>query len=149
MKRKLSGNTCLTRRSSSNSVFFVSVLRYEGMVFFPVYSIYQRRKRNDVEYNRRHAPLPLLLMRIYIYSSKVSFKQSFALIQYFLINILSMYEKMMKQEIDIAVHLLKSYVERFGTLEADVLEDFSDRLAKNLLNRYKGHWYTGRLNIFF
>jgi hypothetical protein len=56
----------------------------------------------------------------------------------------------MKQEIHIALDLLTSYVQRYGSIKEESLEQFRTELEKVLLDRYQGHWYPGKIssNLF-
>ncbi len=53
----------------------------------------------------------------------------------------------MKKEIDIALDLLASYVRRFGSIKVESIEEFRTHLQKNLLERYQGHWYPGKIKF--
>jgi len=53
----------------------------------------------------------------------------------------------MKKEIDVALDLLASYVQRFGSIKEESIEEFRTKLQQNLLERYQGHWYPGKINI--
>ena len=56
----------------------------------------------------------------------------------------------MKKEIDVALDLLASYVQRFGSIKEESIEEFRTKLQENLLEHYQGHWYPGtRINIHF
>jgi len=55
----------------------------------------------------------------------------------------------MKKEIDIALDLLASYVRRFGSIKVESIEEFRTHLQENLLERYQGHWYPGKINVLF
>ena len=50
----------------------------------------------------------------------------------------------MKDEIHVALQFLSSYVDRYGSLDHEALEQFRSRLEQVLLERYQGHWYTGK-----
>lgn len=50
----------------------------------------------------------------------------------------------MKQEITAALDLLISYVQRYGSLKDESIEQFRGELETVLLNRYQGHWYPGK-----
>jgi hypothetical protein len=52
----------------------------------------------------------------------------------------------MKQEINVALELLNSYVERYGTVKEESIEQFRTELEKVLLERYQGHWYPGKIH---
>jgi hypothetical protein len=52
----------------------------------------------------------------------------------------------MKQEIDAALDLLVSYISHFGSVKEESIEEFRTHLGKNLLERYQGHWYPGKLD---
>jgi hypothetical protein len=54
----------------------------------------------------------------------------------------------MKKEIDAALDLLASYVQRFGSIKEESIEEFRTKLQENLLEHYQGHWYPGKLDIF-
>lgn len=49
----------------------------------------------------------------------------------------------MKKEIDTALDLLASYVQRFGSINEETLEKFQSKLHDFLLERFQGHWYPG------
>jgi len=51
----------------------------------------------------------------------------------------------MKQEINVALELLSSYVERYGSIKEESIEQFRSELEKVLLERYQGHWYPGKI----
>ncbi|CAF0735369.1 unnamed protein product [Rotaria sordida] len=51
---------------------------------------------------------------------------------------------MMKKEIDVALDLLATYVQRFGSIKEESIEEFRKRLQENLLQRYQGHWYPDK-----
>jgi hypothetical protein len=51
----------------------------------------------------------------------------------------------MKQEINVALELLSSYVERYGSIKEESIEQFRSELEKVLLERYQGHWYSGKI----
>jgi hypothetical protein len=53
----------------------------------------------------------------------------------------------MKKEIDIALDLLASYAQRFGSIKEESIEEFRTHLQQNLLERYQGHWYPGKINF--
>jgi hypothetical protein len=53
----------------------------------------------------------------------------------------------MKKEIDVALDLLASYVQRFGSIKEESIEEFRTKLQQNLLEHYQGHWYPGKINI--
>lgn len=50
----------------------------------------------------------------------------------------------MKQEIDGALDLLVSYVQRFGSIKDENLEEFRTKLEQNLFEHYQGHWYPDK-----
>lgn len=50
----------------------------------------------------------------------------------------------MKKEIDVALDLLASYVQRFGSIKEESIEEFRIKLQQNLLEHYQGHWYPGK-----
>jgi hypothetical protein len=50
----------------------------------------------------------------------------------------------MKTEINVALDLLCSYVERYGSIKEESIEQFRTQLEKVLLERYQGHWYAGK-----
>jgi len=50
----------------------------------------------------------------------------------------------MKKEIDVALDLLASYVQRFGSIKEDSLDNFRTKLEETLLERYQGHWYPDK-----
>ena len=50
----------------------------------------------------------------------------------------------MKQEINVALDLLTAYVQRYGTLKEESIEQFRTELENVLLKRYEGHWYSGK-----
>ncbi|CAF1125609.1 unnamed protein product [Rotaria sordida] len=50
----------------------------------------------------------------------------------------------MKKEIDVALNLLCSYVQRFGSIKEESIEQFRTQLEKTLLERYQGHWYPDK-----
>ncbi|UJR21770.1 hypothetical protein I4U23_024845 [Adineta vaga] len=50
----------------------------------------------------------------------------------------------MKQEINVALDLLCSYIERFGSIKPESREQFRNQLEKVLLERYEGHWYSDK-----
>lgn len=50
----------------------------------------------------------------------------------------------MKQEITVALDLLCSYIERFGSIKVESIKQFRDELEKVLTKRYEGHWYPGK-----
>ena len=50
----------------------------------------------------------------------------------------------MKEEIDVALDLLVSYVSRFGSIKEENIEEFRTHLRKHLLEHYQGHWYPGK-----
>lgn len=50
----------------------------------------------------------------------------------------------MKKEIDVALDLLASYVQRFGSIKEESIEEFRTKLQQNLLEHYQGHWYPGK-----
>ena len=52
----------------------------------------------------------------------------------------------MKQEITVALDLLCSYIERFGSIKVESITQFRDELEKVLTKRYEGHWYPGKLD---
>lgn len=52
----------------------------------------------------------------------------------------------MKQEISAALDLLTSYIQRFGSIKEESIEQFRTELEKVLLERYQGHWYAGKNN---
>ncbi|CAF0748642.1 unnamed protein product [Didymodactylos carnosus] len=47
----------------------------------------------------------------------------------------------MKQEINAALDLIVSYVQRFGKVKETNLNEFRTNLEKSLLEKYEGHWY--------
>ena len=49
----------------------------------------------------------------------------------------------MKKEIDVALDLLASYVQRFGSIKEESIENFRTRLQETLLEHFQGHWYPG------
>jgi len=51
----------------------------------------------------------------------------------------------MKQEINAALDLLSSYVQRYGSIKEESIEQFRLQLEKVLLERYQGHWYPGKI----
>jgi hypothetical protein len=53
----------------------------------------------------------------------------------------------MKKEINVALDLLASYVQRFGSIKEESIEEFRTKLQQNLLERYQGHWYPGTINF--
>ena len=53
----------------------------------------------------------------------------------------------MKKEIDVALDLLASYVQRFGSIKEESIEEFRTKLQENLLEHYQGHWYPGKIDI--
>jgi hypothetical protein len=55
----------------------------------------------------------------------------------------------MKQEIDVALNLLCSYIERYGSIKEESIEQFRTQLEKILLERYQGHWYPGKCFFFY
>ena len=54
----------------------------------------------------------------------------------------------MKQEIEVALDLLTSYVQRYGSIKEESIEQFRNELTKVLLDRYQGHWYPGKMSKF-
>ncbi|CAF0807918.1 unnamed protein product [Adineta ricciae] len=52
----------------------------------------------------------------------------------------------MKQEITVALDLLCSYIERFGSIKVESIKQFHDELEKVLTKRYEGHWYPDNPN---
>lgn len=50
----------------------------------------------------------------------------------------------MRQEIDVALDLLTSYVQRFGSINEGTLERFRTHLQQSLLQHYQGHWYPDK-----
>jgi hypothetical protein len=52
----------------------------------------------------------------------------------------------MKQEIHIALDLLTSYVQRYGSINEESIEQFRTELEKVLNDRYQGHWYPGKIS---
>ena len=52
----------------------------------------------------------------------------------------------MRNEINVAVELLVSYVQRCGTMKEESLGRFRAELERVLLERYVDHWYPGRLD---
>jgi protein Tob/BTG len=50
----------------------------------------------------------------------------------------------MKKEIDVALDLLVSYVQHFGSIKEESIEEFRTKLQQNLLERYQGHWYPDK-----
>ncbi len=55
----------------------------------------------------------------------------------------------MKKEIDVALDLLATYVQRFGSIKEESIEKFRTKLQENLLEHYQGHWYPGMRTLFF
>ena len=53
----------------------------------------------------------------------------------------------MKQEINVALNLLSSYVQRNGSIKEESIEQFRLQLEKVLLERYQGHWYPGKIHL--
>lgn len=51
----------------------------------------------------------------------------------------------MKKEINAALDLLMSYVQRFGSIKDEIVEQLRQHLQQTLLERYQGHWYPGRI----
>jgi len=51
----------------------------------------------------------------------------------------------MKQEITVALDLLTTYVQRYGSIKEESIEEFRTELEKVLLERYQGHWYPGKI----
>ena len=51
----------------------------------------------------------------------------------------------MKKEIDVALDLLATYVQRFGSIKDENIEEFRSKLRQTLLERYQGHWYPGKI----
>lgn len=51
----------------------------------------------------------------------------------------------MKQEISAACNLLTSYIQRFGSIKPEIIEQFRIELENVLTKRYEGHWYPGEL----
>lgn len=49
----------------------------------------------------------------------------------------------MKKEIDVALDLLVSYIQRFGSIKDESTEKFRSKLREFLHERYQGHWYPG------
>jgi hypothetical protein len=49
----------------------------------------------------------------------------------------------MKKEIDVALNLLMAYVQRFGSIKDQSIEEVRTHLQQILLERYQGHWYPG------
>jgi hypothetical protein len=54
----------------------------------------------------------------------------------------------MKQEINAALDLLTSYIQRFGSIKEESIEQFRTELEKVLVERYQGHWYPGKIHLF-
>lgn len=50
----------------------------------------------------------------------------------------------MKNELNVALDLLATYVQRFGSIKQECIEEFRTKLFQNLLERYEGHWYPGK-----
>ncbi|CAF4536111.1 unnamed protein product, partial [Rotaria socialis] len=50
----------------------------------------------------------------------------------------------MKNEINSALDLLVAYVQRFGSIKEENIEEFRSHLQQNLLQRYQGHWYPDK-----
>ncbi|CAF3642542.1 unnamed protein product [Rotaria sp. Silwood1] len=50
----------------------------------------------------------------------------------------------MKKEINVALDLLCSYVQRYGLIKQEAIEQFHTQLEKTLLERYQGHWYPDK-----
>ncbi|CAF0831164.1 unnamed protein product [Rotaria sp. Silwood1] len=50
----------------------------------------------------------------------------------------------MKKEIDVALDLLVTYVQRFGSIKEESIEEFRKKLQQNLLQRYQDHWYPDK-----
>ncbi|CAM4745689.1 unnamed protein product [Rotaria magnacalcarata] len=50
----------------------------------------------------------------------------------------------MKNEINAALDLLVAYVQRFGSIKDENIEEFQSHLQQNLLQRYQGHWYPDK-----
>ena len=55
----------------------------------------------------------------------------------------------MKKEIDVALNLLVSYIERYGSLKKESIEQFRAQLEKTLHAHYQGHWYPGKTDFLF
>ena len=55
----------------------------------------------------------------------------------------------MKKEIDVALDLLMSYVQRFGSIKDDTVEELRKHLQAILLERFQGHWYPGKTDGLF
>jgi hypothetical protein len=55
----------------------------------------------------------------------------------------------MKQEINVALDLLSSYIQRFGSIKEESINQFHSQLEKTLLERYQGHWYPGKISYLF
>ena len=54
----------------------------------------------------------------------------------------------MKKEIDSALDLLVSYIQRFGSIKDESIEEFRTQLQQKLLEHYQGHWYPGKETVF-
>jgi protein Tob/BTG len=52
----------------------------------------------------------------------------------------------MKQEVNVTCDFLRLLVQRFGSIPADELELFCERLEKQLLQQYQHHWYPGKFD---
>ncbi len=106
----------------------------------------EKRKKTRVQYTSlpysikaRHILLPHTYSFIFILVTR-----SF----YFVINeYLYLHINKMKKEIDIALDLLASYAQRFGSIKEESIEEFRTHLQQNLLERYQGHWYPGKINF--
>lgn len=55
----------------------------------------------------------------------------------------------MKKEIDVALDLLVSYIQRFGSIKEESTQKFQSKLREYLYERYQGHWYPGMMIDFF
>ena len=54
----------------------------------------------------------------------------------------------MKQEVDAALDLLTSYIQRFGSIEEETIKEFRAQLQQALLQYYENHWYPGKTYCF-
>jgi hypothetical protein len=55
----------------------------------------------------------------------------------------------MKKEIDVALDLLATYVQRFGSIKDENIEEFRSKLQQTLFERFQGHWYPGKINFSY
>ena len=55
----------------------------------------------------------------------------------------------MKKEINAALDLLMSYIQRFGSIKDDTVEQLRKHLQETLLERYQGHWYPGKIEPWY